>query len=131
MVGYPLGKIAQSLLPIRDGLLFPAKGGNTPINHWSECKAEFDDKCCIAPWQLRDLRRTFATKLAALRVPPHIIERLLNHKLGTIQTGGEISAVAAVYNRHMYLDEMREAVALWEQHLASLLIHNRSIVKAA
>ena len=73
-------------------------------------------KCCA-----RDLRRTFATGLAFLRVAPHIIERLLNHKLGTIQLGGEISAVAAVYNRHLYLDEMREAVEKWEARLASLL----------
>lgn len=120
-----------------DTSLFDVIGcfGNTlvlrPINHWSECKAEFDGTCPIAPWQLRDLRRTFATKLAALRVPPHIIERLLNHKLGTIQTGGEISAVAAVYNRHLYLDEMREAIALWEKHLGSLLIQNNAFVKAA
>lgn len=71
--------------------------------------------------RLRDLRRTFATKLAALRVSPHIIERILNHKLGTFQFGGEISAMAAVYNRHLYLDEMREAVEKWEAHLTSML----------
>ena len=128
---YPLGKLAQGLLPARDGLLFPAKGGKVPINHWSECKTEFNEQCPIAPWQLRDLRRTFATKLAALKVPPHIVERLLNHKLGTIQTGGEISAVAAVYNRHLYLDEMREAIALWEAHLATVLAESDALTKAA
>jgi hypothetical protein len=31
-----------------------------------------------------DCRRTFGTKLAELKVPPHIVERLLNHKLGTL-----------------------------------------------
>ena len=118
---YPLGRLAQSLLPKRDDLLFPAKARGTPINHWSECKEEFDDACPLAPWQLRDLRRTFATKLASLRVAPHIIERLLNHRLGTLPVAGEISAVAAVYNRHQYLDEMREAVLSWEGHLTLLL----------
>jgi integrase len=118
---YPLGTLAHSLLPKREGLLFPAKARGTPINHWSECKEEFDKECPIAPWQLRDLRRTFATKLASLRVAPHIIERLLNHRLGTLPIGGEISAVAAVYNRHQYLDEMREAVERWERYLLSLL----------
>jgi len=54
-------------------------------------------------------------------VAPHIIERLLNHRLGTLPVAGEISAVAAVYNRHQYLDEMREAVLSWEGHLALLL----------
>lgn len=118
---YPLGPLARELLPHREGLLFPARARGTPMNHWSECKQDFDLACQIAPWQLRDLRRTFATKLAGLRVPPYVIERLLNHRLGTILLGGEISAVAAVYNRHQYLDEMREAVELWERHLAALL----------
>jgi integrase len=118
---YPLCGLAQTLLPHRDGLLFPARARGTPTNHWSECKEAFDMECQIAPWQLRDLRRTFATKLAGLRVPPHIIERLLNHRLGTIQFGGEISAVAAVYNRHLYLEEMREAVALWEKYISALI----------
>ena len=118
---YPLGKIAQSLLPQREGLLFPARARGTPINHWSECKEELDKQCPIAPWQLRDLRRTFATKLASLRVSPYVIERLLNHRLGAFQFGGEISAVAAVYNRHLYVDEMREAIEKWEAHLTSML----------
>jgi hypothetical protein len=42
-------------------------------------------------------------------------------RLGTLPVGGEISAVAAVYNPHQYLDEMREAVEKWEQYLAHLL----------
>jgi hypothetical protein len=48
-------------------------------------------------------------------VPPHITERLLNHVSGTI------SGVAAIYNRWHYLDEMRDAVKLWEKHLFSML----------
>jgi integrase len=126
---YPLCRLAQSLLPNREGLLFPAKARGTPINHWSECKEDLDLACLIAPWQLRDLRRTFATKLASLRVPPHVIERLLNHRLGTLHAGGEISAVAEVYNRHQYLDEMREAVMKWESYVTSL--HAEDVVSRA
>ena len=77
--------------------------------------------CRIAPWQLLDLRRTFATKLAEMKVPPHIVERLLNHKLGTLQSAGVITAVADVYNRALYMDEMREAVEQWERCLLALL----------
>jgi integrase len=79
------------------------------------------DICPVAPWQLLDLRRTFATKLAELRVPPHIVERLLNHKLGTLQSAGVITAVADAYNRALYMDEMREAIAKWENYLSALL----------
>jgi integrase len=118
---YPLCSLARSLLPLREGLFFPAKARGTPTNHWSECKEDFDKQCPIAPWQLRDLRRTFATKLASLRVAPHIVERLLNHRLGTLHAGGEISAVAEVYNRHLYIEEMREAVEKWEQYLSAFL----------
>jgi integrase len=128
---YPLCRLGQSLLPSRNGLLFPARARGTPLNHWSDCKEELDAACPIASWQLRDLRRTFATKVASLRVPPHIVERLLNHRLGTLQAGGEISAVAEVYNRHLYLEEMREAVQRWQDHLASLLQAPASDRKAA
>jgi hypothetical protein len=33
-------------------------------------------------------------------VAPHIVERLINHVTGTI------SGVAAIYNRHAYMDDM-------------------------
>jgi len=82
---------------------------------WSKSKRELDRSCGIAAWTLHDLRRTFATNLAELRVAPHVIERLLNHISGTI------SGVAAVYNRHAYMDEMRAAIELWETRLRSLI----------
>ena len=34
---------------------------------------------------------------------------------------GQISGVAAIYNRFQYQDEMREAVTKWEARLAALL----------
>jgi integrase len=63
---------------------------------------------------LHDLRRTCATNLAALGVPVHVTEKFLNHVSGT--TGG----IVAVYQRHTYLDEMRNAVEAWDSHLASI-----------
>lgn len=86
---------------------------------WSKSKREFDKACGIVHWTLHDLRRTFATNLAELRVAPHVIERLLNHVSGTI------SGVAAVYNRHAYMDEMRAAIELWEMRLRSLISAER------
>jgi hypothetical protein len=94
----------------------------TPWNGAGKAKWEFKELCDIAPWQILDLRRTFATKLAEQKVPPHIIERLLNHKLGTLKTQGVITAVAEVYNRALYLDEMRHAIERkWEPFLQKLL----------
>jgi hypothetical protein len=58
----------------------------------------------VEPWVLHDLRRTATTGMARLGVPPHVADRVLNHRSGTI------SGVAAVYNQFEYLDERREAL---------------------
>jgi integrase len=90
---------------------------------WSKHKKLFDARCGVTNWTLHDLRRTFATRLAELGVLPHVIERLLNHRMGAISnyTGGILSDVAEVYNLASYLPEMRAAVALWEDKLTRLL----------
>jgi hypothetical protein len=43
-------------------------------------------------------------------VPRCLKQRSPNHKLGTLQSDGVITAVAAVYNHALYIDEMREAI---------------------
>jgi integrase len=102
--------------------LFPTRwDDDRPFSGWSKYKAQLQDGC--AHWTLHDLRRTFATKLAELRVAPHVIERLLNHKFGSIanHTDSVVTAVAGIYNRHRYLPEMREAMERWEMHVIRLL----------
>ena len=81
---------------------------------------DLDRVCEIEPWTLHDLRRTFATNLAALGRPPHVVEKLLNH------TSRTISGVAAVYNRHAYMDEMRAAIGAWEKRLSYILKQHKS-----
>jgi integrase len=128
---FPYGRAAGAVLkkiPDQGKYLFPASREHvrgkptTTFNGWPKYKEAFDIACGVSTWTLHDLRRTFATGLAALKVPPHIVERLINHKFGSIQnqTDGTVSAVAEVYNRHLYLDEMRAAIAVWEKHLAAL-----------
>ncbi len=113
---FPYGPAASRLLPKdRHGYLFPARGKDKPMNGFSKCRLALDARAKIAHWTLHDLRRTFATNLAALGVPVHVTEKLLNHVSGTI------SGVAAIYNRHTYMDEMRAAMKAWEKHLQSLV----------
>ena len=69
----------------------------------------------IAPWILHDLRRTAATGMARLNTPPHLVDKILNH------TSGSIRGVAAIYNRHSYLEERRSALAAWGQWIDSLV----------
>ncbi len=123
---FPYGNIAMKVLenvPRRNStdLLFPSRwAGDRPFSGWSKYKEEMIDG--VARWTLHDLRRTVATKLAELQVAPHVVERLLNHKFGSIsnKTDGIVSAVAEVYNRYAYLPEMREAISKWESYLCAL-----------
>jgi len=98
----------------RSELLFAARRRNLPFSGWSFAKPRFDRECRLPHWTLHDLRRTCATNLAALGVPVHVTEKLLNHVSGT--TGGIVS----VYQRHAYLDEMRAAILAWEARLVAL-----------
>jgi len=110
---FPLSPLACSLLPknCTTSFIFPARGKSAPFNGWSKAKYQLDLLSGVKNWTLHDLRRTFATRLAEKGISPHIIERILNHVSGTI------SGVAAVYNRAKYLEEMRQAVNLWQKHL--------------
>ncbi|KLK91646.1 hypothetical protein AA309_18800 [Microvirga vignae] len=58
----------------------------------------------LAPWRLHDLRRTFAAGCARLGVPLHVVETSLNH------TSGTFGGIVAVYQRHDFLDERRQAL---------------------
>ncbi len=51
--------------------------------------------------------------MAALGTQPHVIERVLNHISGTF------AGVAGTYNRYDYLDEMRDALKRWADHVTA------------
>jgi integrase len=68
----------------------------------------------LTPWRVHDLRRTFATGCASLKVPPHVVERLLNHASGTFR------GVAGVYNRFDYLAEKRDALEAWAMRVIAI-----------
>ena len=101
------------------------QGGNPTTTYagWSKDKKAFDKRCGVSKWTLHDLRRTFATRIAELGVLPHVVERLLNHRLGAIsnKTQSIVTDVAEVYNLAIFLPEMRAAVVVWENKLTSLL----------
>lgn len=63
-------------------------------------------------WTPHDLRRTFATRLAGLGCPIHIVEKMLNHQM---------QGVAAVYNRHEYEAERIEWAQKWSDVLEALV----------
>ena len=68
----------------------------------------------LEPWVIHDLRRTCASGLGRLKVPPHVIEAALNH------AGGVLSGVAGTYNRFDYADEKRAALAAWADSVLTI-----------
>ena len=116
----PLAAPARELLTAqagygRTGLVFPNRRGG-PYSDWGAQKARLDQRTRLAPWQLHDLRRSMVTHLAEdLAIPPHIIEVTVNH------VSGFRAGVAGVYNRALYLEERRQALDAWAQHLLALV----------
>jgi integrase len=66
-------------------------------------------------WRLHDLRRTIVSGMARLGVPPHVADKILNHQVGTI------SGVAAVYQRHDFLADRKEALDRWGAHVEEII----------
>jgi hypothetical protein len=60
--------------------------------------------------------------MAHLGVAPHVADKILNHVSGTI------SGVAAVYQRHEFLKERRDALERWGAHVEGLL-REREVVE--
>jgi integrase len=90
--------------------------GRTPFQGFSKAKRQLDDLSGVTNWTLHDLRRTVVSGMARLGIPPQIADKVLNHQTGTI------SGVAAVYQRHDFLDERKSALDQWGGHVTKLLL---------
>jgi integrase len=88
--------------------------GTKPFQDFSEAKRELNKICGVKDWRLHDLRRTCVSGMARLGIPPHVADKILNHQ------GGTISGVAAVYQRHDFLTERKEALEIWGAHVAKI-----------
>jgi integrase len=119
----PLSPAAAEIIeqqPRRDGreLVF---GTGRLSGSWSRCKEQLDEQITKAngkplpAYTIHDIRRTVATGMAEIGVLPHVVECVLNH------VGGFRAGVAGVYNRASFQKEMRDALLLWAEHLASIV----------
>lgn len=95
--------------------------GSAGFSGWSASKKRLDARvsetaATVRPWRLHDLRRTMATRMAdELRILPHVVEAILNHRSGVV------SGVAAIYNRASYRTEKREALERWATYINRVL----------
>ena len=88
--------------------------GDSSFQGFSPAKREIDELSGVTGWRLHDLRRTCVSGMARLGIAPHVADKILNHQAGTI------SGVAAVYQRHDFLAERREALETWGAHVSRI-----------
>ena len=89
--------------------------GTTPVSGWSKLKTRLDTRMGFNDWTLHDLRRTCATGIAEIGIPPHIVEAVLNH------ISGAKASVAGTYNRAQYSPEKKAALERWSAHVQGLV----------
>jgi integrase len=99
----------------KHGLFVFSVLGAGPFNQFSRAKRQLDQLSGVTGWRLHDLRRTCVSGMARLGIAPHIADKILNHQSGTI------SGVAAVYQRHEFLTQRREALEWWGAHVADIV----------
>ncbi|WP_374411939.1 tyrosine-type recombinase/integrase [Novosphingobium colocasiae] len=115
------------------GLVFSTTG-STAVSGYSRAKLRLDakmlelaredarkagenpDALALAPWRLHDARRTLATKFQQMGIRFEVVEAVLNHRSGASRSG-----VAAVYQRHAWGPEKREALDRWSTVLDGLV----------
>jgi integrase len=120
-------------LPRVEGTFVFTTTGRSPISGWSKTKAQLDElmlaiaraeaeaagrdpaEIVIPRWTIHDLRRTSASGMQRLGIRVEVIERALNHLSGAYQ------GVGGTYQRDPMLDERREALERWGDHVQGIV----------
>lgn len=106
--------------------LYSTTNGKRPVSGFSKMKTRLDaavlklarqgaaepEQITVPSWTLHDLRRTVRIGLSSAGVLPVIAELTIGHK----QTG-----ISAIYDRHRYDSEKREALEAWGRKLLSIV----------
>jgi integrase len=119
--------LSRQALALLEGLprftgpfVFSTTGGEKAIGGFGWMKRNID--ALLDPpidYDLHDLRRTCRTGMARLRVADHVAAWVLGRSVGGIQR---------VYNLHGYLDEKRQALQLWADHVEAVVTGRRAKV---
>lgn len=112
----PLSTLAMQIIesiPQGARLLFPSPTGGQPINPKALARAvaRYRHSVDANHWTPHDLRRTAASKMASAGVPRLVIKKILNH---------QESDITAVYERHSYDNEKKEALESWGNMLQEI-----------
>jgi integrase len=96
------------------GWLFPSPRGDKPITPGSISRAMMKslDVLGIANLTPHDLRRTSASQMTAMGISRLVVSKILNH----VESG-----ITAVYDRHSYDQEKRNALDAWGRQLDTII----------
>ena len=99
--------------------MFSTTSGCRSVNGFSKVKARLDvamqrlhGEADIRPWVIHDIRRTVRSRLSELRVPPVVAELVIGHQL---------PGLLRVYDQWEHLDEKRDALTRWANHLREIV----------
>jgi len=94
--------------------LFPSPRGDQPVAGPSVDHAvrRNRDQIGVGDWTPHDLRRSAATRMAALGVDRLVLSKVLNHV---------DRSVTGIYDTHRYVDEKRAALERWERRLKEII----------
>ena len=123
----PVLHILESIGRFEGDYVFTTTSGQKSVNGFSKCKARLGavmlqarreadpDAAEMANWRIHDLRRSGATHMAQANVPPHVLAAILGH------SPGRTMGISAVYIRHRYHEERRQALEEWAAHVLGLV----------
>ncbi|WP_171032865.1 tyrosine-type recombinase/integrase [Fodinibius saliphilus] len=89
---------------------------NQPVKWLQKAVKRIQNASKVKDFRVHDLRRTAASYMAKLGVDRTVLGKVLNHK----GLAGD-DQVTAIYDRHNYMDEKRQALNRWARHLQKIL----------
>lgn len=112
-------EIINQIRPITgetDFVFCSPKKENLPMGWLTRARRNIQRQSSVSDFRPHDLRRTVATYMAKLQVDRTVLGKILNHK----GLSGD-SQVTAIYDRHSYMKEKRQAMNRWSHKLEQII----------
>jgi|SRR5579883_59262 len=104
-------------------LIFPnPRDGSQPMRELQKCIQRIRAFSQVEDFNGHDLRRTAASMMTSVGVPRLVVQKILNH----VETG-----VTAVYDRHSYDAEKKDALDKWAKRLMRMVSNLKAATASA
>ncbi len=123
--------LSAAMVTILDNLPFKGAGGYVlsrdrganPCGNVARPKAALDAAAQVTGWTWHDLRRTCRTGLSRLGIRRDIAEKVIGHSVG--------GRLGQTYDLYEFVEEKRQALEAWAQHVQGLASENVVPIKGA